>query len=249
MNNRNNNIAVSYNASFTMRPVTTLFLSAVLAVFNVIPVYAATHTEQTPGEDWFNENSELSTKDVNEGKLTFIAPITDKSVLHSAAVLSITEDSLETGWVGLEQCYRNLDPVAKTEVVYDYKNIKQLTIISSANIGNAKVDGQTIQLEEVSASAFICVQAEVQILEKIDQEAFVLTNGPYYRRFLDGFYPYHVTLSIRYPANKLKYTDISPAPQPRFNVLQQPGELLVDTWFEGILLLDIKFSKADILKG
>ena len=233
--------------SFTMRPVKTLFLCIFLVAFNIGPVYAVVPTEQTPDEDWFNDNSDLSIEDVNEGELEFIAPITDKSILHSGAVLSITKKSLATGWVGLEQCYRNLDPVGKMDVVHYYKNIKQIKITSSVNIGGAKVDGQTIQLEDVSASAHICVQAEVQILEKTSQGTFVVSNGPYYRRFLDGFYPYHVTVSISYPADRLKYTRISPAPQPLFEVIQRPGKLLVDTWFEGILQIDIKFSAADII--
>ena len=238
----NNNSSVPFN----LRPVKTLLLCAVLAVFNIDPVYAVVSTEQTPGDDWFNDDSDLNIADVNEGELAFIAPITDKSILHSRSVLSITEKSLETGWVGLDQCYRNLDPVDKTDVVYGYKNIKQLKITDSGNIGKAEVDGQTIQLEDVSSSAFICVQAEVQILEKTSQDTFVLSNGPYYRRFLDGFYPYHVTVSISYPADRLKYTRISPVPQPLFEVIQRPGKLLVDTWFEGILQIDIKFSGADI---
>jgi hypothetical protein len=225
-----------------MRQVKTLFLCAVLAIFNIDHVYGVVPVEQTPDEDWFDDDSDLSIEDVNEGELEFIAPITDKSILHSGAVLSITEKSLETGWVGLDQCYRNLDPVGKMEVVYRYKNINQLKITSFDNIGEAKIDGQTIQLEDVSSSATICVQAEVQILEKTGQGSFVLSNGPYYRRFLDGYYPYHVTVSISYPAEKLNYTRISPAPQPLFEVIQQPGRLLVDTWFEGVLLIDIKFS-------
>jgi hypothetical protein len=228
-----------------MRPVKTLFLSAVFAAFYIGPVYAVVPAEQTP-EDWFNENSDLGTDDVNEGELELIAPIFDKNILHSGAVLTITKKSLETGWVGLDQCYRNLDPVGVMDLVYRYKNIKQLTITSSGNIGEAKVVGQIIQMEDISSSAHICVQAEVQILEKTSQDTFVLSNGPYYRRFLDGYYPYHVTVSISYPADRLKYSYISPAHQPLFEVAQQPGKLHVDTWFEGILLIDITFSTADI---
>ena len=232
-----------------MWPVKTLLLCAVLAAFNIGSVYAVESTEQTPEEEWLNDDSELNIDDVNEGELAFVTPVTDKKILHSGSVLVLTEKSLETGWVDLQQCYRDLDPIAKTDVVYRYKNIKQLKIISLGNIGNAKVDGQTIQLEDVSSSAHICVQAKVQILEKISQDTFALSNGPYYRRFLDGFYPYHVTLSISYPVDKLKYSRISPAPQPLFEVIQQPGKLLVDTWFEGVLLIDVKFSSVDINQG
>ena len=73
--------------SFIMRPLKTLLLCAVLAAFNISPVYAVVPTEQTPGHDWFNENSDLSIEDVNEGELEFIAPITDKSILHSGSML------------------------------------------------------------------------------------------------------------------------------------------------------------------
>jgi hypothetical protein len=229
-----------------MRPVKTLFLCAVLVAVHIDPVDAVAPTEQISGEDWFNDDSDLSAEDVNEGDLKFIAPITDKNILHSEAVLEITEKSLETGWVSLNQCYRNLDQIDKTDVVYNFKSIKQLKITSSGNIGKTKVDGQTIQLEDVRSSAYICVQAEVQILEKTSQNTFVLSNGPYYRRFLDGYYPYHVTVNISYPADKLKYIRISPAPQPLFEIIQQSEKLVVDTWFEGILLIDIKFSVADI---
>ena len=161
-----------------MRVLTTLFLSAVLVAFNIGPVYAAVPTEQTPGEDWLNDDSDLSIDEVSEGELKFIAPITGKSILHSGSVLSITEQSLQTGWVGLQQCYRNLDPIGKTDVVYRYKNIKQLKISAAGNIGAAKVDGQTIQLEDVGASAYICVQAEVQILEKTSQDVFRVKQWP-----------------------------------------------------------------------
>ena len=239
-----NNSSFLFNLSFNLRPVKALLLCVVLAAFIIDPVSAESMSEKQL-EEWFNDDSDLSITDVNEGELAFIAPVTDKSILHSRSVLSITEKSLETGWVGLDQCYRNLDPVGKMDVVHYYKNIKQLKITDSGNIGEAKVDGQTIQLEDVSASAHICVQAEVQILEKTSQDTFVVSNGPYYRRFLDGFYPYHVTLIISYPADKLKYTRISPSPQPLFEVIQEPGKLLVDTWFEGILQIDIKFSGAD----
>ena len=235
----------NFTIPFNLRPVKTLFLCAVLAAFNIDPVYAESMSEQEL-EEWFNDDSDLSITHVNEGELTFIAPITDKSVLHSSSVLSITENSLETGWVGLDQCYRKLSPVDKTDVVYQYKNIKQLKVTDSGNIGKAKVDGQTIQLEAVGSSAYICVQAVVQILEKTGQDTFVLKNGPYYRRFLDGFYTYHVSVNISYPAYRLKYSRISPAPQPLFEVIQGPGKLSVDTWFEGVLQVDINFSGAGI---
>jgi len=216
---------------------------ALLACYNGF-VYANAAVDKSAAEAWFNDDSDQLIEDVNEGDLNFIAPITDKKILHSEAVLTITDASLEAGWVDLQQCYRNLDPIGETDVVYHYKNIKQLKITSLNNIGEAWVNGQTIHLQDVSASAHLCIQAEVQVLEQANDQNFTLSNGPYHLKFFDGYYPYHVTLTIRYPADRLKLTHILPAPQPLFKVVKQPGTFFLDTWFEGVLLIEIKFSGA-----
>jgi len=227
-----------------MWPVKILILYIALLACYTDFVYANAAVDKGAAEAWFNDDSDLLIEDVNEGVLNFIAPITGKKILHSEAVLTITDASLEAGWVGLQQCYRNLDPIGETDVVYHYKNIKQLKITSLNNIGEARVNGQTIHLQDVSASAYLCIQAEVQILEQVNDQNFTLSNGPYHLKFLDGYYPYHVTLSIRYPADRLKLTHILPAPQPLFKVIKQPGKFFLDTWFEGVLLIEIKFSGA-----
>jgi len=217
-------------------------LSAVFSLFNVAYVYAITPAEELAAEDWFNDDSDLDSDEINEGELKFISPITDKRILYSEAVLTITEDSLETGMAGLQQCYRNLDPVPDMEVVFDYSNMKQLKITSIDNVSGAKVVGQSIQLLAVRPSGSVCISAQVQVLEKNGENSFVLSHGPYYRQFLDGYYPYHISVTIDFPENKLKYVDISPAPEPQFEVTQQPGKVFFDTWFEGVLLVKIKFS-------
>jgi hypothetical protein len=222
-----------------MKPSIILFcLSAFLLAF----VYAVAHAEDQSAEDWFNDDSDLNIDEVNEGDLKFIKPVADKRILHSEAILKVTEDSLDTGMVGLQQCYRNLDPVPEMEVVFDYKNIEQLQITSIDNVGNASLDGQSVQLKAVSQSASVCISAQVQVLEKAGQDTFILSHGPYYRRFLDGFYPYHISVSINFPESRLKFVDISPQPEPLFDVVQQPGKLFLDTWFEGVLLVEIRFS-------
>ena len=204
--------------------------------------YANEHVDKSSAEAWFNDDSDLLIEDVNEGHLEFIAPIKDKKILHSDAVLTITESSLVAGWVDLQQCYRNLDPIGETDVVYNYNNIKQLKITSLSYIGEAVVNGQTIHLQDVSASAHLCIQAEVQILEQTSDQQFILRNGPYHLKFLDGYYPYHVTVTIRYPDDRLKYTHVSPEPQSLFKIITQPGKFFMDTWFEGVLQVEISFS-------
>ena len=224
------------------RPVVKFFLSLCLAFFTVTPTYADVMTEQEI-EDWFNDDSEPSNDDVNEGQLTFIAPPADKNILATEAVMTITDNSLKTGMVSLRQCYRNLDPVAEMEVVYSYKNMKQLRIVSVGNIADARVIGNSIQLQDVTASAFVCVAADVQLLENKAEDFYVLSYGPYYRRFLDGYYPYHATVIIDYPQRRLRYADVSPSQRPMFELVTEPGKLIMDTWFEGVLQVNITFSE------
>ncbi len=230
--------------SMMMRPFVTLFLCLILAIFTVSSTYADALSEEEL-EDWFTDDSEPSIDDVNEGQLIFISPLADKNILSSEAIMTITDNSLKTGMVSLQQCYRNLDPVAEMEVVYSYKNMKQLRIISVGNIANARVVGSSIQLQDVTASAFVCVAAEVQLLENTAEGSYILSYGPYYRRFLDGYYPYHVTVIIDYPERHLRYADVSPSPRPLFELVKQPGKLIMDTWFEGVLLVNITFSAID----
>ena len=224
-----------------------------LLVSMMSPSYAEPMSEQEL-EDWFLEDpfkddSELDVDEVNEGQLTFIPPSEDKDAVSTDAVVTLTADSLDTGMVSLQQCYRNLDPVPEVDVVYRYKNMQQLRIVSSGNIADAKVVGNSVQLKEVTKGSFVCIAADVQLLEKIvekDSEVtYVMSFGPYYRRFLDGYYPYHATVSISYPEELLDFSVVSPSPRPHFEAVRKPGELLLDTWFEGILQIDIAFkSKA-----
>jgi len=226
------------------RPVVTLFLSLSLALFTISTTYADAMSEQKI-EDWFNDDSELSIEDINEGQLTFISPLADKNILSTEAVMTITDNSLKTGMVSLRQCYRNLDPVAEMDVVYSYKNMKQLRIVSVGNIADARVIGNSIQLRDITASAFVCIAADVQLLENTAGDSYALSYGPYYRRFLDGYYPYHATVIIDYPERRLRYADVSPSQRPMFELVTEPGKLIMDTWFEGVLQVNITFSVID----
>ena len=223
------------------RPVVTLFLSLSLALFTISTTYADAMSEQKI-EDWFNDDSELSIEDINEGQLTFISPLADKNILSTEAVMTITDNSLKTGMVSLQQCYRNLDPVAEMDVVYSYKNMKQLRIVSVGNIADARVIGNSIQLRDITASAFVCIAADVQLLENTAGDSYALSYGPYYRRFLDGYYPYHATVIIDYPERRLRYADVSPSQRPMFEFVTEPGKLIMDTWFEGVLQVNVTFS-------
>ena len=225
--------------------VEKILLILVLLVSTVTPINADSMTEQEL-EDWFNDDSDMSSDnrvdEVNEGQLTFIPPPEEKDAVSTDAVVTVTADSLDTGMVSLQQCYRNLDPVPEVDVVYRYKNMQQLRIVSSGNIVDARVAGNSVQLKDVTKGAFVCIAAEVELLEKSTDNNYGLSFGPYYRRFLDGYYPYHATVKISYPEKLLKFTAVSPSPGPYFELVRKQGELILDTWFEGVLLVDITFN-------
>ena len=101
--------------------VEKILLILVLLVSTVTPINADSMTEQEL-EDWFNDDSDMPlhihADEVNEGQLTFIPPPEDKDAVSTDAVVTVTADSLDTGMVSLQQCYRNLDPVPEVDVVY-----------------------------------------------------------------------------------------------------------------------------------
>lgn len=193
-------------------------------------------------EKWFNEDDDFSPDQVNQGELKFLHKPPEKPVLQSTNVLTISQDSIENGWVLLEQCYRHLDPVPDAEVVYQYKSIRGLVVTSRRNIETVLVKGQSVQLGNITPDAELCVRAEVRIFYKNANGTFSLVNGPFHRKFLDGYFPYHVTLIINYPSSLLSLVQTNPGVQPGFNVKNTGDVILIDTYFEGMLNTEITFQ-------
>ena len=194
-------------------------------------------------EKWFEEDFEEKALNVNEGKLNFLAsPPTDKIVHSVTNTITIAHSSLDSHWVALRQCHKNLDPVPETEIVYQYKNMRDLRIEHYYGIGNAFIDKQSVQLKGVEKHASICVIADVQILRPGKDNTYKLLNGPYFRKFLDGYYPFHVTVVVNYPASELTLTSTRPEAQNGFDVRDTQGTLNMDAWFEGELLLEANFT-------
>jgi len=87
-------------------------------VLSLLSFHLCANEGMTPDEQekWFNEDDSFSPDQINEGELKFLLAPPKKPVLHSLNVLTISQDSIETGWVLLEQCYKHLDPVPDAEV-------------------------------------------------------------------------------------------------------------------------------------
>lgn len=201
-------------------------------------VFAFTDEE----ERWLNAIDDADVAEKNIAKLKFIKPSSNSQPLHSINKLIISQKSINDGWVDLHQCYHHLDKLPEVDITYYYRSIKNLTLISKKNIDSATLKDQSITLTNIKDNAEICVSAEVRVFYQNPDQSFSLANGPYHRRFLDGFYPYHVTLQISYPESLLSFISSTPKQQKGFSVARKTNGLLINTYFEGILNTEIRFK-------
>ena len=203
--------------------------------------------ESLPGTEtedaWFDDDWETRAEAVSNGELRFLTEPPDKPGLMTRNYLTITADSLTTGWLLLDQCQGNLDSLPSVEISYQYQNIRDLRIVTSRNIGKAAVNGQTIHLEDVGQDAIVCMRAEVRILKELEPGLYQVRSGPFYRRFLDGYYPVHIDYRLQYPDDILTVRQVNPARALTISQEDISGEVVIDTWFEGKLSIEVLLEK------
>lgn len=204
--------------------------------------------EQTTEEEdaWWAQFEERSADDVNDGELVFLSelPAGSKPVHHHSNIMRLEAASLETGWIQLEQCHRNLDQVEKAQIVYRAERIRNLHITRAENMQAAWVEGHTVQLTHIKADAELCIQAQSRTLWHQPDGSYLLRNGPFMRNYLDGYYPMRVTLKVEYPTELLAFDSMQPEPQVGLNLEQAAQALNINTLFEGRLLTQLRFTKT-----
>ena len=242
------NKSVSYLAD-TMQTQTTR-LTRYSFFFNLIflvgtPIYAGDQPSPEALEKWFasDDPAPPEIQDVNEGELHFFTTPPDKRVPAMLNEITISPASMETGWVNIKQCHQNLDPINAVEVVYRYHQMRELQIISSERINKAWVEGQSVQLEDVQHGGSLCVSLQARILYPDGESRFALRNGPFERKFLDGYFPLHVMLTVHYPAQQIQFVTCKPKPTAGFELIHSIGQVHIDTWFEGKLLTELTFER------
>ena len=197
-------------------------------------------------DDWPDELDVASQiASVNEGELELLPTAAADGAHYHRNRIAITEASLDLGWVELTQCHENIDPVPAAQILFRADGIRDLTIDRSQNIGRAWVEGHSVQLEDVGADAELCIRAESRALHSLGDGLFRLRNGPYMRRFLDGYYPMRVALNIDYPEQRLRLVGQTPASQEGFSVDRTSNGLQVDATFEGRLITCFDFCERD----
>jgi hypothetical protein len=182
------------------------------------------------------------TASVNEGQLRFLEGLPDKPLYHFRNHVLITDSSLDDGWVRITQCHENLDAVPNLQIVYGAGKIRNLVIRSSQHVGRSWVEANSVQMQDLRPGASVCISAESRTLEPDQLGGHILKSGPYMRRFLDGFYPMRVSLTVELASDRLRYENAQPSPQPGFSLRQLGREIRYEAYFEGMLRTELRFS-------
>ncbi len=142
-----------------------------------------------------------------------------------------------------EQCHEHLDPVAATQILFHPQRVRAIRVLSSNGIGHIETSEASVQLQNIGSAATLCLSAKSRALKPLQDGRFLLENGPYMRRFLDGYYPMLVSLDIRYPVDLLVLEHQEPAAQPGFRTRAHPGRIEAETRFEGRLYTRFTFRR------
>jgi hypothetical protein len=195
-------------------------------------------------ERWFNSNTTEPPryKEVNDGQLVFLTGNHDPALHHHYNTLTILPDSLQTGWVLLEQCHQNIDKVPAAEILFKADRVRDIKITKSINIDKSWIEGTSVQMENIQANAQLCLQAYSHSLTKKPDGTFSMRNGPFMRRFFDGYFPIRVSLVLNFAQTNLELTSFTPHDQAGFHVVNNNGILQVDTVFEGKLQTEFQFK-------
>jgi hypothetical protein len=215
----------------------SLLAAALLATSLVAEPAWSTNDETNFDSEW--PDDDWSVEDVNEGELEFLAEPPVEHVHHHDNVMTLARASLDDGWVRLDQCHRNIDKVARAQIVFRSGRIRGLHITASENIGRAWVEDASVQLTDIRQNSRLCLAAETRALSANSDGGYRLNNGPFMRRFLDGYYQMRVSQKIVLADSGLVFSGIRPAVQPRFELEVTKQSILFDAWFEGRLLTEI----------
>ena len=201
--------------------------------------------EDEPWPDFPEANLEQRLSDISDGELVFLDAPPDEPAHQHENLIRILPASLDDGWVALQQCHRNLDQVSLLEIVYHPERIRDIRILSSHNIDQSRVLGPRIELRGIQADAVLCLSAQSRALHEISPGRYQLRNGPYMRRFLDGYYPLHLSMEIVYPPHLLSLQTTAPQAEDAPAYRLEPGRIHWQAWFQGRLNTEFTFSSNE----
>jgi len=221
-----------------------IFLTAL--IFQSVCNASESAPTQAEMDAWFNDDAEFRVDEVNEGKLTFL-PALKSNATHKAQAnnqIKILATSSQDGWVQMSQCHRGLDAMPLVQLIFPEYTLRDLRITKQKGIAEAVVEAQSIQMADISHGAELCVTMQIKALAKNKQGQYVLTNGPYQRRFLDGYYPMKLELNVDYSQSGLRPVAIAPPQQPGMEMTDENQKMKLNVYFEGVLRTQISFDSS-----
>ena len=191
-----NNVHNGFSSSAGAKILMNLFLRLISAAL-ILPVLSSAAVD-----DWSVIEKEMAleqrAREVNVGELQLLDKPPEAAAHNHQNRLMITQQSLSDGWVTMYQCHSDLDKVSASQIVYNQDRIRNIKVLSTQNIGSARVEGHTVQLKDIEADSNICISADKRALS-YEKGKYYLRLGPFMRRFLDGYYPMHVQVEACYP--------------------------------------------------
>ena len=216
-----------------------------LMLITISPVLLA-EEEISPEEleRWFNSDTmdPPRYKQVNEGKLVFLDSPPKEKLHHHYNSLTILPESLNSGWIILKQCHENIDKVEAAQILFKADRIKDIKITRHTNIKKVWVEDASVQMENISDNATLCLTAYTHSLLPNNDGSYTLRNGPYMRRFFDGYFPLHVTMDLDFRNTNLQLVQLKPEQQLGYTVKRSNNMLHIDTVFEGKLSTEFQFK-------
>lgn len=172
--------------------------------------------------------------DATKKHARFSEPFSLEKDYYMTNHIALGANAMTDGWGTLTQCHYNLDPVGQLQIIYNPHRTENLRITSDDGIAMAWVEGPTVQLDDIKRGASICIEADTHALIAKD-DGYVIERGPFMRRFLDGYYPLHVKLSVSWEDLPLVATSMHPPQQTGVYLEQKEEQITLDYWFRGEL--------------
>ena len=157
-------------------------------------------------------------------------------------ILTLGRESMSSGWVQNEQCHRQFSPTSALQFVFKRGRIRAIEIVEQHDIGRSWVDGNTVQLEDVNKRSSICFRSENRMLERRAGGGYGIKVGPFFYRFLDGYFPVTVDLRVRFPADRLTLREVRA--EDGVEVVRLTDEVRLRSTFQGILRVEMLFDSV-----
>jgi hypothetical protein len=198
-------------------------------------------------DDPFDDDSlwETPGAESNRGALNFLGDAPDGRVHHHENQITVAASSLDDGWVNLRQCHRDIDRVGRAQILYNAATTREIEIESQSNIEETWVEGASVQLRRIQPDAELCIRARSQMLKILEDGSYALENGPFMRRYLDGYFPMRVTVAVNWGDLGLTLARSEPESQPGFLVTESEHGVIIDATFEGRLTTVLRLVNGD----